>query len=76
VGQVDNFKADPPNAELAIHGKSEDKYAVLIINTPEVKGDTISFGVRVLAESIPESFGHTTLFVDFSWGGVGRAVGY
>jgi len=61
---VDNFKVDPPNAELAIYDKSGDKHDVLIISRPEVKGDTISFKVRVFHKSIPRSFGHSTLFVD------------
>ncbi len=61
---VDNFKADPPDAELAIYEESGDKHAVLILSRPEVKGDTISFKVQVFAESIPKSFGHSTLFID------------
>ena len=51
---VDNFDVDPPDAELAIYYESGDKHAVLIISAPEVKGDSISFIVRVFAESIPE----------------------
>ncbi len=61
---VNSFKADPPNAELAIYDKKRDKHAVLIISRPEVKGDTISFKVRLIGESVPKSFGHSTLFVD------------
>lgn len=61
---VDNFKNDPPNAELAIYNKKGDKHAVLIISRPKVKVDTISFKVQLISESIPKSFGHSTLFVD------------
>ncbi len=61
---VDNFYVDPPDAELAIYDESGDKHSVMIISAPEVKGDTISFLVRVFAESIPKSFGHSTLFID------------
>ncbi len=60
----DSFKADPPNAELAIYDKKRDKHAVLIISRPEIKGDTISFTVRLISGSIPKSLGHSTLFVD------------
>lgn len=63
---VDNFKVDPPNAELAIYDKKGDKHTILIISRPEVKGDTISFKVRLIGESIPKSLGHSTLFVDGS----------
>jgi hypothetical protein len=61
---VDNFKEDPPDAELAIYDKKGDKHAVLIISRPKVKGDTISFKVRLIGESIPKKFGHSTLFID------------
>ena len=61
---VDSFKVDPPDAELAIYDESGDKHGVLIISAPVVKGDSISFRVRVFAESVPESFGHATLFID------------
>jgi len=61
---VDSFKKDPPSAELAIYDENGDKHAVLILTKPEVHGDTISFQVNVLDESIPEFFGHSTLFID------------
>ncbi len=63
----DNFKANPPNAELAIYNENGDRHAVLIISSPEVSGDAISFKVKVIGEKVPESFGHSTLFIDF-WG--------
>ncbi len=68
---VDNFKDNPPNAELAIYDKKGDKHAVLIISRPEVKGDTISFKVRLIGESIPKSLGHSTLFIDIGMSGKG-----
>jgi len=39
---------------------------VLIISSPAVKGDTISFKVLVLeeGEDIPKSFEHATVFID------------
>ena len=61
---VNSFKADPPNAELAIYDKKGDKHAVLIISRPEIKEDTISFKVRLISGSIPKSLGHSALFVD------------
>lgn len=60
----DNFKEDPPTAELAIYDEGGDKHAVLIISRPEVKDNTISFKVRIIGEDIPKSFGHSTLFID------------
>jgi len=64
---VDNFKNNPPNAELAIYEESGDKHAVLIISKPEINGGAVSFKVKLIGESIPKSFGHSTLFIDF-WG--------
>jgi len=61
---VDNFKNNPPN--LAIYEENGDKHAVLIITKPEVKGDNISFKVKLIGENIPESFEHSTLFIDGS----------
>ena len=61
---VPDLEDNPPNAELAIYDKKGDKHAVFILSRPEVKGDTISFKVRLIGDSIPKSFGHSTLFVD------------
>jgi len=63
---VDNFEEDPPTAQLSVYSESGDKHDVLIISSPRVKGDTISFNVKELeeSESIPKSFGHSTLFID------------
>ncbi|MCP4382924.1 MAG: hypothetical protein GY798_16145 [Hyphomicrobiales bacterium] len=61
---IDNFAIDPPNAELAIHEETEDKHVVLIIERPSVHDDRISFKVKILDETIPDSFGHATLFID------------
>jgi hypothetical protein len=69
---VNSFKADPPNAELAIYDKKGDKHTILIISRPEIKKDTISFKVRLISGSIPKSLGHSTLFVD--GGGVNPQV--
>ena len=63
---VDNFKDVPPTAQLSVYDESGDKHDVLIISSPKVKGDTISFKVKELeeSESIPKSFRHSTLFID------------
>jgi len=62
----DNFKDVPPTAQLSVYDENGDKHDVLIITSPIVKRDTISFKVKELeeGESIPKSFGHSTLFID------------
>ena len=61
---VDNFKEDPPSAELAVYEEGGDEHCVVILSAPEIKGGTISFKVRVIRGGVPKSFGHSTLFVD------------
>ncbi len=61
---ADNFKADPPNTELAIYSKNGDKHAILIVSRPEIKGNAISFKVQLISGGPPNSFGHSTLFID------------
>lgn len=63
---VDSFKVDPPTAQLSIYNISGDKHDILIITSPNIKGDTISFMVKELEEgdSMPKSFEHATLFID------------
>ena len=73
---VDNFIDNPPNAILSVYDESGDKHDVLIISSPKVKGDTISFKVLELEESedIPKSFGHATLFIDLGMGMSGKGT--
>lgn len=61
---ADNFNLNPPNAELSIYQEGGDTHAVLIIETPVVKGEDISFKVNVIDEKIPDAFKHATLFID------------
>jgi len=61
---VDNFKQDPPNAELSIFRSGGDAHSILIISSPTVEGENISFKVVLLDENIPEDFNNSTLFID------------
>ena len=61
---TNNFNDNPPNAELSIYDKKGDMHSVLILSKPELNGDDISFKVKVFHGKIPESFGHSTLFID------------
>jgi len=62
----DTLEKDPPNATLSILGEDKDTNVVLELSEPNVmvKEGKISFKVRVLLGEIPESFGHSTLFID------------
>lgn len=63
---VDNFKDDPPTAELSVYDENGDKHDVFIISKPIIIEDTISFKIKELVEgdNIPKSFSHATLFID------------
>ncbi|GJM14875.1 MAG: hypothetical protein DHS20C13_02020 [Thermodesulfobacteriota bacterium] len=63
---TDSFKNDPPNATLSILGKDGDKNTVVELSDPNVvvEEGSISFKVRVLDGELPETFEHSTLFID------------
>ena len=67
---TDSFKADPPNATLSILAESGDKNIVVELSEPNVvvEEDKISFKVKVLDGELPESFGHSSLFIDMNFG--------
>jgi len=59
-----NFKQGPPSAELDIYEKSGDKQTILILEKPEVRGNKIAFKVKAIDGTVPDSFGHATIFMD------------
>ena len=61
---ADSFKDDPPNAELSIHRAGGNTHSVLIVESPTVEGDAISFNVVILDDAIPSLFKNATLFID------------
>ena len=62
----DSFKADPPNAEISIFKESGDEQNIIILSNPEVKDEAVSFKIEFVGKNqlIPNSFGHSTLFID------------
>lgn len=66
------FEKDPPTGQLSIYNDSSVKqddesgvgHAVLIFEKPKVKDDNISFTVREIDGSIPESFGEASIYID------------
>jgi hypothetical protein len=60
------LEKDPPNATLSILGEDKDNNVVVELSDPSVmvKEGKISFKVRVLLGELPDSFGHSTLFID------------
>jgi hypothetical protein len=81
----DSFAKDNPNANLSV--LENDKFNVDIVVTlskPVLKGDELSYDVKVLEGSMPASGGPASLFIDvigmpmtpISYAGVARRTAY
>lgn len=81
----DSFAKDNPNANLSI--LEQDKYVVDIVLTlarPELKGENLSYEVKVLEGTLPAKGGPVSLFIDIigmpltplSYAGVARRTAY
>ena len=75
----DNFAENPPNASLSIFGDKEIRTAIVELTSPELKGNTLSYRVKVLKGQLPGSFKESSLFIDIlgRWrmAAMGMAVG-
>jgi hypothetical protein len=74
----DSFAKDPPNATISVFGSDgasvED--AVVVLKTPKLEGDQLTFDVTVLEGNIGSAKGSAALFIDWfaargGWGHVG-----
>jgi hypothetical protein len=74
----DSFAKDPPNATISVF--SEDgltvKDAVVVLKSPKLEGDNLSFDVSVLEGDLTNAKGAAALFIDWfaARGGGGRVV--
>lgn len=62
----DNFTKDPPNATISAFSKdgSSVKDAVVVLKTPKIEGDNLTFTVQVLEGDITGADGPASLFID------------
>lgn len=62
----DNFTKDPPNATISAFSKdgASVKDAVVVLKTPKLEGDTLTFTVQVLEGDIAGADGGAALFID------------
>jgi hypothetical protein len=78
---ADNFAQDPPNATVSVFSKdgSSVKDVVVVLKSPKLDGDQLSFDVEVLEGNLAGADGAASVFIDrfgFAYrGGVGR-VGF
>jgi hypothetical protein len=61
----DSFVKNPPNATISVFGKDGSvKDAVVVLKTPKLDGDKLTFNVQTLEGDIAGSDGGAALFID------------
>ena len=82
----DNFAKDPPNATVSVFSKdgSTVRDAVVVLKTPKLEGDRLTFNVQVLEGDLASADGPASIFIDIigrpitplSFAGVARRTAY
>lgn len=82
----DSFAKDPPNATVSVFGKdgSSIRDAVVVLKSPKLEGDQLTFDVEVLEGSLAGADGPASVFIDIiglpftplSFAGVARRTAY
>lgn len=62
----DSFAQNPPNATLSVFGKdaASVRDAVIVLKSPKLSGETLTFDVEVLEGDIAGADGAASLFID------------
>lgn len=82
----DNFASDPPNATVSVFKKDGEgvKDVVVVLKSPRLEGDRLTFDVDVLEGDIVAADGAASVFIDIvgrpltprSFAGVGRRTAF
>jgi hypothetical protein len=82
----DSFAKDPPNATVSVFSKDGSKVrdAVVVLKSPKLEGDRLTFSVQVLEGDLAGADGAASVFIDIigrpltplSFAGVGRRTAY
>jgi hypothetical protein len=82
----DSFGGDPPNATISALGKdaTKDRDAVVILKSPKLDGDKLTFNVKVLEGNLNGADGPAAVFIDIiglprtplSFAGVARRTAF
>ncbi|HSE89886.1 MAG TPA: SHOCT domain-containing protein [Candidatus Binatia bacterium] len=82
----DSFLKDPPNATLSVFEKGKDDLVdvVVTLRNPRLKGNELSYDIKVIDGKLPRAGGPATLFIDiigmpwtpFSFAGMARRAAY
>ena len=60
----DSFLKDPPNATASIFTDGKLVEVVVVLQNPQLKGDDLTYDVRILEGKAPEKGGLCSLFID------------
>jgi len=63
---VESFAKSPPNATISVFSEAGDsvKDAVVVLKSPKLDGDTLTFDVSVLEGDLTDANGAAALFID------------
>jgi hypothetical protein len=85
-GGADSFLKDPPNATLSAFepGKDELVDVVMTLRNPRLRGDELTYDIKIIEGKLPQSVGPVSLFIDIiglpftplSVAGVARRTAY
>lgn len=72
----DSFAKDPPNATISVLGRDGDsiKDAVVVLKTPKLEGNNLTFEVSVLEGDLMGADGPASLFIDWFVAGGGHVA--
>jgi hypothetical protein len=60
----DSFLKDSPNADVSIIEGDKLQQVVVVLQVPELIGDTLSYGVKVLQGNMPAKGADVSMFID------------
>ena len=60
----DSFLKDPPNADVSIIEGDKLQQVVVVLQSPELKGDTLVYTVKVLQGDMPPKGADVSIFID------------
>ncbi len=60
----DSFLSDPPNADISIIKDRKLEQVVVVLESPTLKGNDLTYTVKVLKGSLPDKGGDVSVFID------------
>ncbi len=80
----DSFLSDPPNADVSILEGDKLRQMVVVLQAPALKGDALTYTVKVLQGDVPAKGADVSVFIDIigmpltplSYAGVARRTMY